>query len=489
MASVNRSTSVRSSLRTHEGAPAKNIGVVEQLERSVMSCLLWENEFYEDGQTIAQRIASLIAKAPAEDVARIAIQAKEDMRLRHIPLLMAREMLRTKEGRMRFGAVASRVFLRADDICEFLAIYWKDNKDEPLAKQAKIHVGEAFRRFDEYQLAKYNGGQKAVKLRDALRILRPIPENKKQSSLWKRVVKGELKTPDTWEVEISASKDKKKSWMRLLKEQKLGGMAMLRNLRNMSTAGVSDTAIKSGIKAIEAGRLLPINFITAANHNTQFESEIEAKFFQCFTKKRKMSGKTIIMVDVSSSMDDQLSGRSELRRVDVACSLAMIGCELFDDLRIFTFSNNLVEVPARKGFALRDAIMKSQHHSGTELGKSVKDIIKKYDFDRLIVISDEQSRDPVPDVDGAYMINVASNQHGVGYGKWLHIDGWSDKVLDYIGIHERGYSELDFPKSKPKLSRAIGHGQKLKTKKPKLKKKVALKKKPVKKAKSNKRYK
>ena len=62
-----------------------------------MSCLLWEDEFYESGQTIAQRIADLVQAVPAADVARIAVQAKVDMRLRHAPLLFAREMLRTKE--------------------------------------------------------------------------------------------------------------------------------------------------------------------------------------------------------------------------------------------------------------------------------------------------------------------------------------------------------------------------------------------------------
>src|SRR5436305_13998069 len=84
---------------THEGAPAKRIDALAQLERSVMSCLLWEGEFYESGQTIAERIAALVKEVPAADVARVAIQAKVDMRLRHVPLLLAREMLRTKDGR------------------------------------------------------------------------------------------------------------------------------------------------------------------------------------------------------------------------------------------------------------------------------------------------------------------------------------------------------------------------------------------------------
>jgi 60 kDa SS-A/Ro ribonucleoprotein len=417
---------------THEGAPASRISPVAQLERSVMSCLLWEDEFYESGQTIGQRIADLVKQVPAADVARIAVQAKTDMRLRHVPLLLAREILRTKEGRELFGQVAKEVFTRPDDIAEFLAIYWKDKKDEPLAKQAKRHVGNAFRRFDEYQLAKHNGGSKAVKLRDALRITRPKPENAGQAELWRKLVKGELATPDTWEVELSKGGDKKASWERLLREGKLGGLAMLRNIRNMREAKVDDGLIREGIAGVKAGKLLPINFIASARHNPPFESELEAKFFDCFAGKSKRDGGTVILIDVSGSMDGKLSGRSELTRMDVACSLAMIGREMFGSLRVFTFSNDLKEVPGRRGFALRDAVVNSQPHGGTELGKAVRQVPA---CDRLIVITDEQSHDAVPDRKG-YLLNVAGNKNGVGYGSWVHIDGWSDKVLEYILRYE-----------------------------------------------------
>jgi hypothetical protein len=30
------------------------------------------------------------------------------------------------------------------------------------------------------------------------------------------------------------------------------------------------------------------------------------------------------------------------------------------------------------------------------------------------------------------MINVASAKNGVGYGKWVHIDGFSEAVVDFI---------------------------------------------------------
>lgn len=414
---------------THEGAPAKRIDAVSQLERSVMACLLWEDTFYEDGKSIADRITELCKQVPVDELARIAIQAKQDMRLRHTPLLLAYNLTLTKAGLKLFASVAEKVIIRADDLTEFMAIYWREKK-HPIAKQVKKALGESFRRFDEYQLQKYNGGQKAVKLKDVIKLVRPKPADEAQAALWKRLVKDELATPDTWEVAISATKDKLAEWSRLINDGKLGGFAMLRNLRNMREAGVPPALIKAGIEGINAGRLLPINFITAARHNPQFEPELESKFFDCFTGVLH-AGSTVILVDVSGSMDDPLAGRSELRRLDVACSLAMIAREIFHDVRIFTFSNNLVEVPARRGFALRDAIVGSQQHGGTALGAAVHSLVAIAPTDRLIVITDEQSRDSVPDMKG-YMINVATNKHGVGYGKWLHIDGWSDKVLDYI---------------------------------------------------------
>jgi hypothetical protein len=88
-------------------------------------------------------------------------------------------------------------------------------------------------------------------------------------------------------------------------------------------------------------------------------------------------------------------------------------------------------VPTRRGFALRDAIDASQPHGSTYLGRALEEIREPYD--RLIVITDEQSHDQVPNPKGkGYMINVASYKNGVGYGAWTHIDGWSESVIGYI---------------------------------------------------------
>ena len=87
--------------------------------------------------------------------------------------------------------------------------------------------------------------------------------------------------------------------------------------------------------------------------------------------------------------------------------------------------------------ALRDAIHMATRMGGTQLGAAVT-AVSKLPHDRIIVITDEQSADRVPEPRGlGYMINVASNRNGVGYGKWLHVDGWSDAVVRFISEHER----------------------------------------------------
>jgi 60 kDa SS-A/Ro ribonucleoprotein len=97
-------------------------------------------------------------------------------------------------------------------------------------------------------------------------------------------------------------------------------------------------------------------------------------------------------------------------------------------------------VPPRRGFALRDAMEASQPHSGTYLGKALDAVneAKHAPYDRIIVITDEQSHDRISAPRGTgYVINVASARNGVGYGPWVHIDGWSEAVLEYIREAER----------------------------------------------------
>lgn len=424
-------------LKTHEGAPAQIINPGLQLRRSVMACMLWESSFYEEGEDIADRIKKLVHANKPQFVADLALEARTKMKLRHVPLLLMRELARHKSRHeIDYKFYLGNVIQRADELPEFLSIYWKDGR-EKLASQVKKGLALAFTKFSEYDLAKYNR-EDAVKLRDVLFLCHAKPIDKAQEKIFKRLVEGQLAIPDTWEVALSAGKDKKETWERLIAEKKLGALAFLRNLRNMKEAGIDETLVSKGLEEMKVERVLPFRFVTAARYAPQWEPKIESAMMKCLESQEKLTGKTALLIDVSGSMDGFIAGKSEATRIDTACGLAILLREICSDVDVYTFSNNLVQVPARRGFALRDAINNSQPHSGTNLGQAVSYINSKVKCDRLIVISDEQSHDPVSAPTGlGYMINVAAYQNGVGYGKWLHLDGFSEAVITYIQELER----------------------------------------------------
>src|SRR6516165_9195545 len=101
--------------RTYEGAPAATISPELALRRSVLACMLWENEFYESGETIAARIRALVPQVAPEQVAALAVEARTAMKLRHAPLLLVREMARYATHRALVAETLVRVIQHADE--------------------------------------------------------------------------------------------------------------------------------------------------------------------------------------------------------------------------------------------------------------------------------------------------------------------------------------------------------------------------------------
>lgn len=376
---------------------------------------------------------------PAEKVAAIAVQARTDMKLRHVPLYLARELARLPEGRKYVRTLLPRIIQRADELAEFVSLYWKDGR-QPLSAAVKKGLAEAFTQFSAFELAKYNRDGK-VKLRDVLFLCHAKPKDEEQAKTFKQLVDGTLPTPDTWETAISATKGEGKleEWTRLLTERKLGGLALLRNLRNMREVGVNQNLIRAAISQMKVDRVLPYRFIAAARVVPDFEPELEAAMYRCLTGVEQMDGRTALLVDVSDSMDGTLSEKSDMTRLEAACAMAILLRQM-GEVDVYTFSQDLKKVPPRRGFALRDAITTSQHHGGTYLGQALNTFSRDLNgATRTIVITDEQSHDatPAPPTKRGYIINVASYQHGVGYGPWVKVTGWSEAIVKYIQEMER----------------------------------------------------
>lgn len=417
-------------VRTHGGTPAfPHLTAEQRLRRVVMSCLLWESEFYVDGQTIADSIQEAASAVSPQVLAKVAIEARTVSNLRHVPLLLLVEL--AKRGGSVVSETIPQVILRADELSEFLSLYWANGKT-PIAKQVKKGLAKAFTKFDAYQLAKYDRA-KTIRLRDVLFLVHAKPKDEQQAANWKALVNGTLPSPDTWEVGLSTGGNKRETFERLLQENNLGYLALLRNLRNMAEAGVDEKLIREAILARKgANRVLPFRYVAAARACPRLEPVIDQALSEAISELPAFSGKTVVLVDVSGSMDTALSSKSDMKRIDAAAAL---GALIHGDVRMFSFSNQVVEVPPRRGMAGVDAIIRSQAHGGTALASAVQSINRQVPHDRLIVITDEQATDgrvPDPVCEHAYMVNVASYKNGIGYGKWKHIDGFSEGILKWI---------------------------------------------------------
>ena len=444
MASVNKKVK-KPAPRTHGDVVAKRISKIDELRRTVLSCFLWENSFYESGVSITERIDQLVAECAPNEVVSLALEARSQQNLRHVPLWLFIAYFKHHSGVPKSVAQAlADTLQRPDDMTELLALYWKDGR-KPVPNQMKKGLAIAFAKFNEYSLAKFDNAQKAVRIRDVMFVAHPKPKTVEQTNLFKRIAANEMSVPDTWETELSNGADKRETFERLIREGKLGYFALIRNLRNMEQAGCDRKLVIDALAARKGGaeRVLPFRFVAAARAAPSFERAIDDALLASMKDVEALPGTTLVLVDVSGSMSDKLSAKSDLTRMDAAATLGAI---IPGDVRVFSFSNNLVEVPARRGIAGIEAIKRSQSNGGTNLADAVRRA-NTIPHDRLIVITDEQATRPtyfgrpnggVPDpvVEKAYMINVASYQNGVGYGKWTHIDGFSERVLEWIKVHE-----------------------------------------------------
>lgn len=427
-----------SHIQTHEGARAfAHMTPEEELRRSVMSCMLWEDEFYEDGETIAERISANAKRVHPFSLANITIEARKQANLRHVPLLLLCALIERSEECQKIGMtpsisnVIAETISRADELSELLAIYWRNGK-RPLAAQLKKGLAKAFQKFDAYQLAKYNRDG-AIKLRDVLFLCHAKPKDAEQEQLWNKLILGTLPSPDTWETGLSSGADKKETFERLLREEKLGYMALLRNLRNMHESGVNSALVESAIRARKgAQKVLPFRFLSAVTHAPMYATALGEAMLQSIEDLPSFSGTTVVCVDTSGSMQSPVSAKSQISCCDAAATLASM---IRGQVRLLIFGSFVKEIPFYPGLAGVDKIRASigSVGHGTDIDAAVRDA-NAIGADRIVVITDEQSHTSVraPSAKYAYVVNVASAIHGIGYGPWTHVDGFSESTIRWM---------------------------------------------------------
>ncbi len=425
---------------THEGGKAQRVNPIKELKRTVGTCMLFENTFYEKGSDIADRIIELCKKVPANELYNIAVDARTNLKLRHVPLFLAIQFIANNPKNPAGRKLIADVIQRPDEMGEMVSIYWKDGK-KPLPAQMKKGLASCFSKFNAFKLAKWDSANDAVRIRDVMFLTHPKPVDPASEETFKQIANQSLPIPVTWETELSAGKDKKATWETLMSEKKLGVMAFLMNLRNMDKAGVAHSLISSSFEAVDKKWALPFRYITASRHAPWFAKDLDHGLMESIKALEALEGTTFIVVDTSGSMTSNISGKSEVSRIDAASSLAAVVKGIVKNSRVFWFCDRWGELPNNlEGLALVDKLAHCPS-GGTMIKATVEGIFKKIGVpDRMIVVTDEQSWDgmaALPAKTKGYIINVAPYQYGVeNHGGWIGINGFSERIIDWIRFEE-----------------------------------------------------
>ena len=440
---------------------------IQLLRRVTLANLLWENNAYVDGQAVVDQICALIPKCDPKDVADLAVECRTMQKLRHTPLFIAVQMCKYESTRPYVKDILPQIITRADMLTDFMALYWMDGKC-PICNAAKKGLAAAWHNFKEYHFAKYDRDAE-IKLRDVMFMVRPKPENPLEEALYKKIADRTLDIPETWEVLLSkahTNEEKAAVWTKLITEGKIGGKAMLMNLRNMQTAGVPRPIIEQGLRELKGAMLLPLDFLKAMRMSTGFDREIEDAMVNSYKGLAKLPGKTLFIVDVSGSMGCITSSGSNFSRLDQAAAMAMLAANQCEDFELVCTAGSdgalkeeqeYIKYPS-KGFKMFQDIAEMYRKLGgggiftfqclEKLREKLGD--KIHNYDRIIVFSDSQDIDarnmssknygkkPRPFGKYNYICDVSAHTHGVAYkGVWTaEISGWSEHFLTYIAAYE-----------------------------------------------------
>ena len=444
MSSVNvrRRTATQSArfpLQTHEGGGAISLSSDQELTRTVLCCLMGEDNFYESGADVATRIQKLVAACDPAFVANLAITARSDFNLRHVPQFLITCLA---DLNCVTPNVVEACIQRPDDMTELLALWWRNGK-RGIPNALKKGMKLAFAKFDSYQLRKWQQRERTISLRDIMFLVHPKPSDEEMSTVYEQLADRTAEPPDTWEVAISAAGSdvevKKREWTRLLTDNRLGAMALLRNLRNMEELRIPQNIVRTAIANANVRRVLPFRFLSAALAAPAYQDVLNDKFLEASRSLEPLPGHSVVCIDTSGSMSFPISGKSIVQRAQVAACLAAIFMENCDHVTVLQFGSNVAEIPARRGLNFPLKIEYGAVGHGTNIAAAVS-AANRLNPDRVIVVSDMQSHTSIGAPHGVgYMINVAPYEFSIAFGPWLELSGWSDDLVRFMPEYEKRF--------------------------------------------------
>ena len=475
MAKFNTSPTMKTTNRS--GHAAYLMSDKEHLVTAVLTTMFGEPKYYGSTDYEIVRLAIDAAHHDPEFLCKLACYARKVANMRSVSHLLT--AIIAKEAHEFTRTAIRNVVMRPDDITEIMSCYL-NLYGKPFPNAMKREVASVIQRFDEYQLAKYNGGKRSLKLRDVLRITHPTPKTQEMNALFRKILDGTLETPYTWETELSLRGNKSHVWNELIASGQVGYMALLRNLRNIVKCGADLTPVLATLSdpnQVKKSKQLPFRFYSAYRTlknadlmQPDIHRALEAALDASISNMTPITGRTLIAIDVSGSMQTGISARSDVCCCDIATLLGAMASRICEDATVCYFDYERMGKGYRiahhgKYDSILDICEKNKFYGGgTDLSLPMKFALKEdpsvhlRPFDRVIYFSDNECNcgllGTVQEMADEYRnkYNPDFWVHGVdlqGYGtqqfcgkRFNVIAGWSESVLSFISLAESGVSTL-----------------------------------------------
>lgn len=450
------------------GNPAYRMSDKSKLVTQVLTSFFNEEKFYGDNSAEMQITIQAVIKTDPAFVANLAVFARREFNMRSVSHVLTAYLAHEVEGKPFVRTAVKGVSLRGDDVTEIMAFYL-NTFGKPVPNSLKKGINDVLTGFDEYTLAKYKGDKKSLKMRDLLCLCRPKPKNQAQADLWKRCLEGTLATPVTWETQLSAHGNNAETWESLIESGKVGYMALLRNLRNIIQADPAniETVYQTieNPEAVRRSKQLPFRFLSAYKSIAPIAggrafNALERAAAASIANMPRLSGTTVIAVDISGSMGSRVSRNSEICCCEIGMLLGLMANQICDNSIFYTFDTTIKKAALPGNAPILHEALDTHCYGGTDMGLPFRQMMKdKVKADRVIILSDNECNagynTPVQILADEY--RRASGRdiwvHAVdlmGYGtqqfhgaKTNVIAGWSEKVFDFITLAEQGEGSLE----------------------------------------------
>lgn len=414
-----------------------------------------DNQAYRSRQEFIRRVQHVVSNIEDKRfVAKAVVLARTHFGQRSTTHLAAAVLAKLVKGESWMGKFLQDVVFRPDDITEIIAAY-TELYGFPLPNMFKQKRGlsGAFQKFGYYHFAKYQEKGRAFRMIDAVNLLHPKP-SKKNSQALSDLVKDKLEPPETWEVKLtqagSNAEAKAEAWEQLILDEKLGYMALLMNLRNISSqaAKVLPAALKqlTNPDLIKKSLVLPYQFFQAHSALSQSQGvadAIEEAAQISLSNVPTLPGKTLIALDVSGSMF--MEGGKPFKTGSMFAAVLAKANDA--DLLVFATTAEYIPIDPSDGiFTIVEKIKNANTYGGgTDFNAIFR--VAREPYDRIIVLSDMQGY-----IDGGTPIRSFQQwkvSMGINPLVWSFnlqdcgslmfpirdvfcVAGWSDKILDIM---------------------------------------------------------